>query len=418
MQSLKELYKIGNGPSSSHTMGPKRATELFRNKYKNADKFKIILYGSLAMTGKGHLTDYIIKKTLDGYEVEIKFDTKTECKVHPNTFDIFAYKEGKLLDTWRIYSIGGGSFKIAEEKETIIKNIYPQKNFNEIKEYIKENNLDLYDYVCLMEGKEEITEFLKQVWDTMKSAIKNGLTTTGIIPGRLKLQRRAKNIYENKLDFETEDIKKTRLLSSYAYATSEENASGGVIVTAPTCGACGVLPAVLYYMKEEYNMKEEKIVKALAIAGIIGNVVKTNASISGAECGCQAEIGTACSMAASACAYLFDLDIDKIENSAEVAMEHHLGLTCDPIYGYVQIPCIERNAIAAMRAFDSSTLSLILEKNKKISFDLVVDTMYETGKDLSKHYRETSEGGLAKKYCRNKYYNKEMEEKIDRDKRM
>lgn len=410
MQSLKELYKIGNGPSSSHTMGPKRATELFKNKYNSADRFKIILYGSLAMTGKGHLTDYIIKKTLEGYDVEIEFDIQTECKVHPNTFDISAYKDEKLLDTWRVYSIGGGTFKIANEKDNVIKDVYPQKNFDEIKKYIKENNLDLYDYVCLMEGKEEITEFLNQVWKAMKEAIERGLKTTGIIPGRLKLERKANRVYENELDFETEDIKKIRLLSSYAYATSEENACGGVIVTAPTCGACGVLPAVLYYMKEEYHIKDEEIIKSLAVAGVIGNVVKKNASISGAECGCQAEIGTACSMSAAAIAYLFKLDIDRIENSAEVAMEHHLGLTCDPIYGYVQIPCIERNAIAAMRAFDAATLSLILEKQKKISFDLVVETMYETGKDLGKHYRETSEGGLAKKYCRNKYFNKDMNE--------
>ncbi len=409
MQSLQELYKIGNGPSSSHTMGPKRATELFKNQYPNADKFKIVLYGSLALTGKGHLTDYIIKKTLEGYEVEIEFDLKTECNIHPNTFDISAYSQEKLLDTWRIYSVGGGTFKIEGSKETIFKDIYPQKNFQEIKEFIKEKEIDLYEYVCQQEGNE-ITTFLNEVWKTMQNAIKNGLTTTGIIPGKLKLPRKAKKIYENQLKFETPDIKKTRLLSSYAYATSEENASGGVIVTAPTCGACGILPAVLYYMKEEYHVTDEEIVKALAVAGIIGNVVKTNASISGAECGCQAEVGTACSMAAGACAYLLKLDIERIENSAEVAMEHHLGLTCDPIYGYVQIPCIERNAVAAMRAFDAASLSLMLEKRKKISFDLVVETMYETGKDLGKHYRETSEGGLAKKYCRNKYFNKEMKE--------
>lgn len=408
MQSLQELYKIGNGPSSSHTMGPKRATEIFKNKYADADKFKIILYGSLALTGKGHLTDYIIAKTLEDYEIEIEFDTHTECKVHPNTFDISAYKEGKILDTWRVYSIGGGTFKIDGKKDVIFEDVYPQKNFDEIKKYIKENNMDLYDYVCCIEGKEKITEFLRQVWENMKETIQRGLNATGTIPGKLKLEKRAKKIYENRFDLETNDVRKTRLLSSYAYATSEENASGGIIVTAPTCGACGVLPAALYYMKEEYNVKDEEIVKALAVAGIIGNVVKTNASISGAECGCQAEIGTACSMAASAIAYLFKLDIDRIENSAEVAMEHHLGLTCDPIYGYVQIPCIERNAVAAMRAFDAATLSLILDKNKKISFDLVVDTMYETGKDLGKHYRETSEGGLAKKYCRNKFFNKEL----------
>lgn len=409
MQSLQELYKIGNGPSSSHTMGPKRATELFKNQYPNADKFKIVLYGSLALTGKGHLTDYIIKKTLEGYEVEIEFDLKTECNIHPNTFDISAYSQEKLLDTWRIYSVGGGTFRIEGSKETIFKEIYPQKNFQQIKEFIKEKEIDLYEYVCQQEGNE-ITTFLNEVWQTMQNSVKNGLMATGTIPGKLKLPRKARKIYENQLKFETPDIKKTRLLSSYAYATSEENASGGVIVTAPTCGACGVLPAVLYYMKEEYHVTDEEIVKALAVAGVIGNVVKTNASISGAECGCQAEIGTACSMAAGACAYLLKMDIERIENSAEVAMEHHLGLTCDPIYGYVQIPCIERNAIAAMRAFDAASLSLILEKRKKISFDLVVETMYETGKDLGKHYRETSEGGLAKKYCRNKYFNKEMKE--------
>lgn len=410
MQSLLELYKIGNGPSSSHTMGPKRATEKFKNQYPEADKFKIILYGSLALTGKGHLTDYIIKNTLEGYNTEIIFDTQTPCNIHPNTFDISAYKNNVLLDTWRIYSVGGGTFKIEGEESTNCNDVYPQKNFNEIKEYIKDNNIDLFDYVCLFEGKEKITEFLNSVWNTMQKAIENGLTSSGIIPGKLKLTKKAKQIYNNKLEFENADMRKTRLLSSYSYATTEENASGGVIVTAPTCGACGVLPAVLYYMKNEYNIPDEKIVKALAVAGIIGNVVKTNASISGAECGCQAEIGTACSMAAGACAYLLKLDIDRIENSAEVAMEHHLGLTCDPIYGYVQIPCIERNAVAAMRAFDATSLSMILDKYKKISFDLIVDTMYETGKDLGQHYRETSEGGLAKKYCRNKYYNKEMRE--------
>lgn len=410
MQSLLELYKIGNGPSSSHTMGPKRATEKFKSKYPEADKFKITLYGSLALTGKGHLTDYIIRKTLENYEVEIIFDTETPCNVHPNTFDISAYKNNVLMDTWRVYSVGGGTFRIEGEESVDLKEVYPQKNFNEIKEYVKDNNIDLFEYVCLMEGKENIVEFLKSVWNTMQNAIENGLASSGIIPGKLKLPKRAKCIYENKLEHETSDIRKTRLLSSYSYATSEENASGGVIVTAPTCGACGVLPAVLYYMKNEYHIPDEEIIKALAVAGIIGNVVKTNASISGAECGCQAEIGTACSMAAGACAYLLKMDIDRIENSAEVAMEHHLGLTCDPIYGYVQIPCIERNAVAAMRAIDAASLSLILEKNKKISFDLIVETMYETGKDLGKHYRETSEGGLAKKYCRNKYYNKEMRE--------
>ena len=410
MQSLKELYKIGNGPSSSHTMGPKRATEIFRNKYLDADKFKVILYGSLALTGKGHLTDYIIKATLEGYETEILFDEQAECKVHPNTFDIMAYKNEKELDKWRVYSIGGGTFKIEGKKEIVFEEIYDHKNFEEIKKFCQEKNIDFYEYVCLYEGKEEITKFLEEIWESMQKTIEFGLKDIGVIPGKLGLNKRAKVIYEGGEKIEDDNMKQVRLLSSYAYATAETNASGGIIVTAPTCGACGVLPAVLYYLKKKQNVSDEKIVKSLAVAGIIGNVVKTNASISGAECGCQAEVGTACSMAAAAAAYIMGLDIDKIENSAEVAMEHHLGLTCDPIYGYVQIPCIERNAVAAMRALDAANLSKILGKDKKISLDLVIDTMYETGKDLQSHYRETSEGGLAKKYCRNKYYNEEKKE--------
>ncbi len=409
MQSLRELYKIGSGPSSSHTMGPKKAVELFRDTYKDATKFKVILYGSLALTGKGHLTDYIIKKSLEDYENEIIFDENMKCDVHPNTFDIFAFKNEELIDKWRVYSVGGGTFKIEGKEDISVPNIYKEKNWAEIMSYCKKNNIDLYDYVCEVEGND-IKDFLYEIWNTMQHTIKEGLSKTGPVPGKLKLQRRAKSIYESKLSNETEVLRRTRLLSSYSYATSEENCCGGTIVTAPTCGASGVLPAVLYYMKNEYNIKDEKIVKSLAVAGVIGNIVKTNASISGAECGCQAEIGTACSMAAAACSYLLGLDIERIENSAETAMEHHLGLTCDPIYGYVQIPCIERNAVAAMRAIDASLLSIMLEQHTKISLDMVIETMYETGKDLQSHYRETSEGGLAKKYCRNKFYNREMKE--------
>lgn len=409
MQSLKELYKIGSGPSSSHTMGPKKAVELFKNTYKDATKFKVILYGSLALTGKGHLTDYIIKKALEGYDNEIIFDENMKCDVHPNTFDIFAYKNDELIDKWRVYSVGGGTFKVEGKESVTVPSIYKEKNWHEVMSYCKEKNIDLYDYVCEVEG-ENIKEFLYEIWNTMQHTIEEGLSKTGVVPGRLKLQRRAKSIYEKKLDNETDSLRRTRLLSSYAYATSEENSCGGTIVTAPTCGASGVLPAVLYYMKNEYNISDEKIVKSLAVSGVIGNIIKTNASISGAECGCQAEIGTACSMAAAACSYLLGLNIERIENSAEIAMEHHLGLTCDPIYGYVQIPCIERNATAAMRAVDSSMLAIMLEQHTKVSLDMVIETMYETGKDLQSHYRETSEGGLAKKYCRNKFYNREMKE--------
>ncbi len=409
MQSLKELYKIGNGPSSSHTMGPKRATESFRNKHKDATKFKVVLYGSLALTGKGHLTDYIISEVLKNYEHEILFDTKMQCPVHPNTFDIFAYKGDKLIDKCRIYSVGGGTFKIEGEDSAILKDIYEHKSWDDIKTYCKEKNIDLYDYVCERE-EEDIDDYLNEIWTAMKDAIRRGLNAEGKIPGRLKLNRKAKQIHEPKMEYESETMRRTRLISSYAYAVSEENACGGIIVTAPTCGSAGVLPATLFYMQNHYNIDDEKIIKGLAVAGVIGNLIKTNASISGAECGCQAEIGTACSMAAAACSYLLGFDLDRIENSAEIAMEHHLGLTCDPIYGYVQIPCIERNAVAAMRAIDASLLAAVLAQHTQISLDLVIETMYETGKDLQSHYRETSEGGLAKKYCRNKYYNKEMNE--------
>ena len=402
MQSLKELYKIGNGPSSSHTMGPKRAVEIFKNKNLDVDKFKVVLYGSLALTGKGHLTDYIIKKTLSGYETEIIFDTKEECTVHPNTFDIFAIKDGEIKSNWRVYSVGGGTFQLEGKKVVSFEDIYKEKCFGDIKEYCRKNNCDLYDYVVSVEG-EDIKDFLKEIWESMKQTIQNGLSADGMIPGKLNLDRRAKRLYETQMENETESLKQNRLLSSYAYATNEENASGGVIVTAPTCGASGTLPAVLYYMKEKYNFSDEQVIKALAVAGVIGNVVKTNASISGAECGCQAEVGTACSMASAAATYLMGGNINRIENAAEIGMEHHLGLTCDPIYGYVQIPCIERNAVAAMRAIESCDLALLIPEDRKISFDVVVETMYETGQDLKSHYRETSEGGLAKKYCRNKY---------------
>lgn len=409
MQSLKELYKIGNGPSSSHTMGPKRAVEIFKNKNLDATSFKVILYGSLALTGKGHLTDYIIKQTLEGYKTEIEFNTTEECTVHPNTFDIFAMKGEETVSHWRVYSVGGGTFQIEGKKVISFEDVYKEESFKEIKEYCKNNNCELYDYVVANEG-EDIKSFLLEIWESMQKTIEKGLKTEGIIPGKLKVERIAKKIYEEKSENETEALTQKRLLSSYAYATNEENACGGIIVTAPTCGASGVLPAVLYYMKEKYNFSDDKMIKSLAVAGVIGNVVKTNASISGAECGCQAEVGTACSMAAAAATYLMGGNLNRIENAAEIGMEHHLGLTCDPIYGYVQIPCIERNAVAAMRAIDACDLSMIILEDRKISFDVVVETMYETGQDLKSHYRETSEGGLAKKYCRNKFYNDGMSE--------
>lgn len=408
MKTLRELYKIGNGPSSSHTMGPKRAAEWFKDKNPEANRFDIYLYGSLAFTGKGHLTDKIIKETLKPIKTNIIFDTKFVCDKHPNTMDLIAYKDDQKISQARVYSVGGGVIEGEGQKRAIVPDIYKLNHMQDIKDYCKENDKDLFDYVVETEG-EDIIEFLRAIWHTMYNSVKTGIEKEGIIPGKLQLPREAKMIYENTAEDQNPILKRTRLLTSYAHAVSENNASGDIIVTAPTCGASGVLPAVLTYMYEQYNIKEEKIIKALAVAGVIGNLVKTNASISGAECGCQAEIGTACSMAAGATAYLMDLDLEKIDNAAEIAMEHHLGLTCDPIYGYVQIPCIERNAVAALRAVDAANMAKIATGKRFISFDLVVDTMYETGKDLNSHYRETSKGGLAKKYCRNKYITKQQD---------
>lgn len=409
MKSIKELYKIGNGPSSSHTMGPKKAALLLKEKYPTADLYQIILYGSLAFTGKGHLTDKIILEALKPSNVEIIFNKETKELKHPNTMDLIALKNKEELGKFRAYSIGGGSIQIEGEDFQEEKDIYDFTTYTDIKNNCKEKNISLLEYVYTQEDKD-LSEYLKTVWQTMKKTLEEGLEQEGLIPGRLKIPKKAKTLYSKELEKETAELKRTRLLIAYAYATSEQNASGGMIVTAPTCGASGVLPAVLYYLYKQENVNEAKILEGLAIAGLIGNLVKTNASISGAECGCQAEIGTACSMAAAAYAYIKGYSIDVIECAAEIAMEHHLGLTCDPIYGYVQIPCIERNAVAAIRAIDSANMASLLYKDSKISFDLVVETMYETGKDLGSHYRETSKGGLAKKYCRNKFYNDNLEE--------
>ena len=402
MQSIRELFKIGNGPSSSHTMGPKRAVLWFKENNLDADKFCIYLYGSLAFTGEGHLTDKIIEEVLKPIETEIIFDTEFVCDKHPNTMDLVAFKQGKEIARQRVYSVGGGSIEIEGEEKELVPDIYPLKTFKDIKKYCVEKNISLADYIFEIED-DNFREYLKEIWQTMREAIRIGLTKDGFIPGKIKLQRKAKMIFENDKDDMNPNLRKTRLLTSFAYAVSEMNASGGIIVTAPTCGSSGVLPAVLNYMYEEEGIEEEKIIEGLAVAGMIGNLVKENASISGAECGCQAEIGTACSMAAAACIHLMGMDIYQIEEAAEIAMEHHLGLTCDPVYGYVQIPCIQRNAVGALRAVESANMAKLIEGRNYISFDLVVETMYETGKDLNSHYRETSEGGLAKKYCRNKY---------------
>ena len=397
MQSLKQLYKIGRGPSSSHTMGPEKACLRIKQEFSQADLFKITLYGSLALTGKGHGTDRIIKETFAPIKCEIIFDKKSPCDIHPNTMDVEAYKNNELIGKRRVYSVGGGSILFENEESETPNDVYSLNSFTEISQYCLKHNIRIWEYVRECEG-EEIFEHLFKVWDVMKSSINQGLTTSGILPGGLNTQRRAQILYNQRHIDESAQTQENRLVCSYAFAVSEQNASGGTIVTAPTCGACGVVPSVLKYYQEKKGFSDEQIVRALATGGIIGNLIKTNASISGAECGCQAEIGSACCMAAGALAELFEMGLGQIEYAAEVAMEHHLGLTCDPIGGLVQIPCIERNAVAAMRAINALSLANFLTDSRKISFDLVIKVMYETGKNLLSDYRETSSGGLAKHY--------------------
>ncbi len=401
MQSLREIYKIGRGPSSSHTMGPERAIKIIKKRYPQADELKVTLYGSLAMTGKGHGTDNIIMQTAAPLKCNVLWDLKTQTE-HPNTMVVQIYSHGNMLDSKRIISVGGGSILFEGEPPEAHEKyaddcIYPHGTYTEIAEYCNAKNIRLWEYVREFEG-EEIFEYLAKVWDTMKNAIHEGLTVTGVLPGVLKVQRRAQSLYNQRHMDESAQTRENRLVCSYAFAVSEQNASGGVIVTAPTCGSCGVMPGVLKYMQEERGYSDKQIVRALCAGGIIGNLIKKNASISGAECGCQAEIGSACSMAAAALAELFEMGLGQIEYAAEVAMEHHLGLTCDPIAGLVQIPCIERNAVAAMRAINAVSLANFLACSHKISFDVIVKTMYNTGKDLLGSYKETSSGGLAKYY--------------------
>lgn len=397
MKSLTELYKIGRGPSSSHTMGPEKAAKLFMERNKSAYSFKVILYGSLAKTGKGHGTDVVLKKTFTK-PVDVVFDYENEHLPHPNTMDLFALDlNGKITDSWRVYSVGGGAIEVEGESSIDPPEVYPHHTFEQIRAYCDEQEITIPEYVVRFEGAQ-IREYLQTIWETMKNAIRQGLKASGVLPGGLNTERRAKTLYQQRHIDETPQTKENRLVCAYAFAVSEQNASGEVIATAPTCGACGILPAVLKYEQDIHKYSDDDIIDALSTAGIIGNIVKTNASISGAECGCQAECGTACSMAAAALAQLFGMDFDQIEYSAEVAMEHHLGLTCDPVAGLVQIPCIERNAVAAMRAINAVSLANFLTTSRQISFDAVVETMYQTGKDINVRYRETSSGGLAKSY--------------------
>lgn len=395
MKSLTELYKIGVGPSSSHSMGPKKAAEFFNKQNPNAHSFRVVLYGSLALTGKGHLTDIAIKNGLEPKPVEIIWEYDTFLPEHPNAMKFVALDNtGKELSTWQVYSIGGGDIKDDNDYFVEPKDIYPLNSMSEILNYCQENKIALWEFVEQVEG-EQIWPFLRKIWHTMQETINRGLNKTDILPGSLQLERKAKR-YFKVADTSPRYVRRVHKLFSYALACAEENASGGIVATAPTCGSCGVLPAVLRLTKEVYEMDDEPIIRALATAGLIGNLAKANASISGAEVGCQGEVGVACAMAAAAACQLEGGDNAQIAYASEMGLEHHLGLTCDPVDGLVQIPCIERNAMAASRAIDCATYAIAASASNRISYDDILMTMMQTGKDMNSDYRETAKGGLAR----------------------
>ena len=400
MKSIREIFKIGKGPSSSHTIGPERAAIHFRSLYPGADAFQVDLFGSLSKTGKGHGTDRVLREVLSPLPTEIVFrkDLPEDVR-HPNTMDFTAWKDGAVLGTLRVESIGGGDIRFEGHAGEELPEVYPENSFAEIAQFCRFRGLDLAEYVEINEG-DDIWDFLSSIWDVMKQSVREGLAADGILPGGLKVERKAKILYENPAPNEVPQVRECRIMAAYAYAVSEQNADCGTIVTAPTCGACGVLPATLFYVQQQRNLSDAQMFRGLAVAGIIGDLIKENASISGAECGCQAEIGAACAMAAAALTYLFGLSTDQIQYAAEIALEHHLGLTCDPICGLVQVPCIERNAVAAMRAMNACNLAYFLSDTQRISFDMVVKTMYETGISMNQRFRETSEGGLARMFNR------------------
>jgi len=397
MESLRELYKIGAGPSSSHTMGPKKAAEIFAKRCINVDLYRITLYGSLAATGKGHLTDVAILSILESIaSVEIIWKPDVVLPFHPNGMLFEGVKDGRVVDKWEIYSTGGGSLANEATALSQDKSLYPMSTIEEIKNWCYKEGKTYWEYVEDCEGKD-IWVFLDTVWEAMRATIHNGLNNDGVLPGGLKLARKA-STYLVKSKSYSDSVSSRAKVYAYALATSEENASGGTVVTAPTCGASGVLPSVLYHLDVSRDFLHIRILRALATAGLFGNIAKTNSSISGAEVGCQGEIGVACAMAAAAACQLFGGTPSQIEYAAEMGLEHHLGLTCDPVCGLVQVPCIERNAIAAARALDANIYASLSDGSHMVSYDRVVAVMKETGHDLPSLYRETSLGGLAKEY--------------------
>ncbi len=398
MKSLTELYRIGIGPSSSHTMGPRKAAEMFVARTHNVAAFETTLYGSLAATGRGHLTDKTILDVLQPVApTTIVWHPEIVLPFHTNGMKFRALSDNKeIISEWTVYSIGGGALAEEDGSATDTPDVYQLNSITEIMQWCKTKGYAFWEYVEECEGSK-IWEYLAQVWQTMKSAVERGLDQEGVLPGPLHLRRKAAT-YNIKAKGYQDNLRNRGLVFSYALAVSEENASGGMIVTAPTCGSCGVLPAVLYHLQKSKDFSDTRICRALATAGLFGNAAKHNASISGAEVGCQGEVGVACAMAAAAANQLFGGSTTQIEYAAEMGLEHHLGMTCDPVCGMVQIPCIERNAMAAVRALDANIYSTFSDGQHSVSFDKVVEVMKQTGHDIPSLYKETSEGGLAKEY--------------------
>ena len=398
MKTIKEIYRIGHGPSSSHTMAPRFASEQFLARHPEAVRFEVILYGSLALTGKGHLTDVAIMDVFhDKAPVTINWESDIFLPYHPNGMTFKAFNsEGVMTEEWTVYSVGGGALE-EEGKPAVIPDIYPITKMTDILNWCEDTGKAYWEYVKDVENDPYLMDYLEEVWMTMKAAVERGLQTEGRLPGPLNLPRKAANYHIKAMGYQ-HTLKSRGLVFSYALAVSEENASGGLIVTAPTCGSSGVLPSVLYHSAKAYDIAKPRILNALATAALVGNIAKTNASISGAEVGCQGEVGVACAMAAAAVCQLFGGSCAQIEYAAEMALEHHLGMTCDPVCGLVQIPCIERNAFAAARAMDANIFATYTDGTHRVSYDKVVDTMKRTGHDMPLIYRETSAGGLASEY--------------------
>lgn len=396
MKSIRELYRIGTGPSSSHTMAPRRAAQTFVDRNRAAARIDVTLYGSLAATGRGHLTDVAILDTISPVtKCNIIWEPTIFLPFHPNGMKFEAYDAaGNRTDQWIVYSVGGGELAEEGAQRTASDEVYSMSTMTEILQWCERTGRSYWEYVEECEGPE-IWDFLAQVWNTMCSAVERGLDREGVLPGPLNLRRRANSYHVRATGYKS-NLQSRGLVFSYALAVSEENASGGEIVTAPTCGSCGVVPAVLYHLKKSRDFSDARIYRALATAGLIGNIVKHNASIAGAEVGCQGEVGVACAMAAAAANQLFGGLPAQIEYAAEMGLEHHLGMTCDPVCGMVQIPCIERNAYAAARALDANLYSAFTDGIHRVSFDRVVEVMKQTGHDLPSIYKETGEGGLAR----------------------